>query len=94
MRSDPRQTAMLLQVGAQLALDGRQGEIPRSALATLAMRVQLVWGRIDNVLPVFQGENLPASFAMHVLPDTGHMLPHEAPQFVVERILAFASSGS
>ena len=94
MRADARQTAMLLQIGAQLALNGRQGEIPRSALATLAMRVQLVWGRIDNVLPVFQGENLPASFAMHVLPDTGHMLPHEAPQFVVERILAFASSGS
>jgi len=92
MRADPRQSAMLRQIGAQLAQDGRQGEIPRSALATLAMPVQLVWGRLDNVLPVFHSENLLASFAVNVLPGIGHMLPDEAPETVAGLVARLTSA--
>ena len=74
------QTARLGEIAAGLARDGRQGELPRDALAALAMPVAVAWGELDNVLPVGQTRSLPGRFALHVFADLGHMLPEEAPE--------------
>ncbi|MDP3895994.1 MAG: alpha/beta fold hydrolase, partial [Mesorhizobium sp.] len=49
--------SMMGIVGA-IAKDGRQGEIPRDTLASLAMPVSIMWGTSDPVLPFSQSDNL------------------------------------
>ena len=72
------QPAILEKIVGMIARGGRQGEIPREALAGLAMPVTVVWGTADPVLPYAQSENLPPSFDFISLPGVGHMLPTEA----------------
>ncbi|MCV0397408.1 MAG: alpha/beta fold hydrolase [Rhizobiaceae bacterium] len=72
------QKAMLQGIHGMIARDGRQGEIPRETLATLAMPVTVVWGTADPVLPYSHSRNLPASFRFISLDDVGHMLLMEA----------------
>lgn len=72
------QPATLEKIVGMIARDGRQGEIPREALAGLAMPVTVVWGTSDPVLPYSQSENLPQSFNFVSVPGAGHMLPTEA----------------
>jgi pimeloyl-ACP methyl ester carboxylesterase len=72
------QREKLMEIAATITKDGRQGEIPRDTLATLAMPVTVVWGTQDTVLPFSQTMGLPASFQLEVLPGKGHMLMEEA----------------
>lgn len=80
------QKAMLEAICGMIARDGRQGEIPRETLATLAMPVTVVWGTADPVLPYTHSRNLPASFRLISLPGAGHMLPTEARKVVAAAI--------
>lgn len=68
----------LVEIAATITRDGKQGEIPRDMLATLAMPVTVVWGTEDTVLPFGQTEDLPSAFQLEVLPGKGHMLMEEA----------------
>lgn len=86
MQSVPGQREKLAQIAGKIAKDGRQGEIPRDSLATLAMPVTVVWGTADPVLPFSQSENLPEGFQLVVLPGVGHMLPEEARKSVIHAI--------
>lgn len=79
-RSVDGQSARLREIAAGLARDGRQGQLPADAVAALAMPVAVVWGELDNVLPVRHMRALPGHFARHVFGDLGHMLPEEAPE--------------
>jgi pimeloyl-ACP methyl ester carboxylesterase len=85
-RSLPGQEAKLVEIVGKIAKDGKQGEIPRDSLATLAMPVTIVWGTDDPVLPFSQSENLPEGFQLVVLPGIGHMLPEEARKSVIHAI--------
>ena len=78
-RAAPGRRETLAEIAKGLVKDGRQGQLPREKLAALAMPVTVVWGGLDNVLPVRQTHGLPPSFAVHLFPDLGHMLPEEAP---------------
>lgn len=80
------QPAMLAKISTMIARDGRQGEIPRETLATLAMPVTVVWGTADPVLPFAQSANLPASFQFIQIPAAGHMLLVEARKAVTAAI--------
>lgn len=71
-----------------IARDGRQGEIPRDALATLAMPVTVVWGTADPVLPYNHSRDLPPGFELVTIPGAGHMLPVEARKAVTAAIRA------
>lgn len=84
LRAVPGQIETLCRIVAGMTRDGRQGAIPREMLESLAMPVSVVWGQIDNVLPVGQAHGLPARFAVHVVPDRGHMLVQEVPGLVRE----------
>lgn len=82
-RAKPGRTGKLVEIARGLARDGRQGQLPREALEALAMPVSVVWGGLDNVLPVRQAQGLPPRFGVHIFPDLGHMLPEEAPADVL-----------
>lgn len=86
MQSVPGQRDRLVEIAGKIARDGRQGEIPRDSLATLAMPVTVVWGTADPVLPFSQSENLPEGFQLTVLPGAGHMLIEEARRNVIYAI--------
>lgn len=68
----------LVEIAATITRDGRQGEIPRDMLASLAMPVTVIWGTEDTVLPFSQANDLPTAFQLEVLPGKGHMLMEEA----------------
>ena len=92
-RAEAGATETLVEMVGHITRGGRQGEIPRERLAGLAMPVSVLWGELDNVLPVRQTRDLPGRFALHLLPDRGHMLIAEAPETVaavVERNLTHA----
>lgn len=74
--------------------DGVQGEIPREALAKLAMPVNLVWGTADPVLPFSQTENLPENIRLTTIDGAGHMLTVEAKSAVLAAIRASLIAGS
>lgn len=78
-RAGPGHREKLVEMARGLARDGRQGQLPRERLETLAMPVTVLWGELDNVLPARQARGLPPSFAVELFPDLGHMLPAEAP---------------
>ncbi len=86
MRNNPRQREMLQKMAGGLHRDGRQGVIPRERLEALTMPVKVLWGTQDRVLPTRQAHRLPAMFATHIFEDTGHMLPAEIPDAVVQLI--------
>lgn len=72
------QKEKLREICGMIARDGRQGEIPREALAKIAVPVTVMWGTDDPVLPYGQSAGLPPSFRLVSVPGVGHMLPVEA----------------
>ena len=86
MRSLPGQAAKLAEIAGKIAKDGKQGEIPRSALAGIALPVTVVWGDADPVLPYAHSTGLPEQFRLVTLPGVGHMLPEEARKAVIQAI--------
>jgi pimeloyl-ACP methyl ester carboxylesterase len=86
MRALPGQTEKLAEIAASIARNDRQGVIARDKLAALPMPVSVAWGTLDPVLPVGQTAGLPPQFALHLVPDAGHMLPEEVPDLVTALI--------
>lgn len=78
-RAGEGRSELLMKMSTGLARDGKQGQLPRERLEQLTMPVSVVWGELDNVLPVRQTRGLPSQFGVHLFPDLGHMLPQEAP---------------
>lgn len=76
----------LIEMAEGLARDGMQGQIPTESVEALEMPVCVVWGELDNVLPIRQARNLPVTFDGHVFSNLGHMLPDEAPEEITEII--------
>ncbi len=70
--------AALAAIAGDAFPDGRQSRDLKSCLGDLRMPAQVIWGRQDRILPVAQGDGLPANVPMHVLDDAGHMAHMEA----------------
>ncbi len=86
VRRLPGQRDKLMEIAALIMHDGRQGEIPREALARLKMPVTVVWGTEDPMLPFSQSHGLPPAFHLQALPGVGHQLLVEAEKTVVQQI--------
>ncbi len=82
MRALPGQTESLVEIAAAITRGGRQGEIPREAMAGLRMPVRLLWGDADPVLPFEQSSGLPDRFDVVRAEGAGHMLVEERPDMV------------
>lgn len=68
---------------------GRQTAILRDRLGEVSVPVQIIWGAADRILPVHQAEGLPASVAVHVVAEAGHMPHMEKAADVNRQLLAF-----
>lgn len=85
-RETPGYGTKLSEMAEGLARDGKQGMLPAEKLAALTMPVSVIWGGLDNVLPVRHTQHLPAHYALKLYPDLGHMLPDEAPDEMLKII--------
>ncbi len=45
----------------------------RNGLQKLSISVELIWGKEVQVLPSSHAQDLPGSFVIHIIPNTGHM---------------------
>jgi pyruvate dehydrogenase E2 component (dihydrolipoamide acetyltransferase) len=77
--------AALSTIAAAWFAGGQQRET--FDLATLAMPVQLVWGREDRIIPAAHAEALSGKLPVHVLDNAGH-LPHMEKTVEVNRLIA------
>lgn len=82
-RDDAALVAELTAIAELISRDGRQGEIPRDLLGTIACPVRVLWGMEDPVLPATQSRDLPARFRLRLVEGAGHMLIDEAREEVL-----------
>ena len=68
--------------------DGRQVFLPVAEAAASGMKMQVIWGREDRIIPVTQADGL-APAQRHVLEAVGH-LPHMEKAGEVNRLIARA----
>ncbi|MBV8401756.1 MAG: acetoin dehydrogenase dihydrolipoyllysine-residue acetyltransferase subunit, partial [Acetobacteraceae bacterium] len=52
---------------------GRQASVLTDEIAALRGRVQVIWGRQDQIIPASQSERLPNQVKVSVLDDAGHL---------------------
>ncbi len=70
--------------------EGGQHELLRGRLAELGgLKLQVIWGAEDRIIPAFHAGGLPAAVRVHVLPGVGHMPHLERPTDVSRLLLAF-----
>ncbi len=56
---------------------GRQALQFEPRLGELTLPVQVIWGRQDRIIPSSHAEGLPATIAVHIFDDAGHMVHME-----------------
>ena len=66
---------------------GRQSLDLAAEIATLAVPVQLIWGREDRIIPVAHAEALAGRLPVHILDQSGH-LPHMEKAPEVNRLIS------
>ncbi|MEM7171023.1 MAG: acetoin dehydrogenase dihydrolipoyllysine-residue acetyltransferase subunit [Pseudomonadota bacterium] len=85
-------TAALDRLSKDLFPDGRQLTFSDVDLAGLTVPMTVIWGEADRILPITQAAHLPASAAVHRLPDVGH-LPHMEATAEVNRLILSSLEG-
>jgi pyruvate dehydrogenase E2 component (dihydrolipoamide acetyltransferase) len=81
--------AALSRIAADVFAGGRQALQLGGRLTELAVPVQVIWGRQDQILPASHAEGLPAKVQVAVLGDAGHMVHMEKAAEVNDRLRAF-----
>ena len=79
-------SAALARIAEAWFADGRQLFDLADRIATLAMPVQLIWGREDRIIPVGHAETLASRFPVHIVDQAGH-LPHMEKAAEVNRLV-------
>jgi pyruvate dehydrogenase E2 component (dihydrolipoamide acetyltransferase) len=65
---------------------GRQTLNLVAGVTGLAMPVQLIWGRDDQIIPVMHAEALASRLPVHILEEAGH-LPHMEKSGTVNQLI-------
>ena len=79
-------SAALARIAEAWFAGGRQLFDLTGRIATLAMPVQLIWGREDRIIPVAHAEALASRFPVHIIEQAGH-LPHMEKAGEVNRLV-------
>jgi pyruvate dehydrogenase E2 component (dihydrolipoamide acetyltransferase) len=87
LRADSSLRAYQTDLAENLFPDGVQPFDLRPALSRVKCPVTLIWGRQDHILPWRQAISVTGDFALHLLPDAGHVPQIECPDRVA-RILS------
>jgi pimeloyl-ACP methyl ester carboxylesterase len=70
----------------------REGDLPPAALKRIVTPCLLIWGEHDRVVPLHIGKRLNKDLKnsrLVVLKDTGHLVPEERPEDVLQHIKRF-----
>jgi pyruvate dehydrogenase E2 component (dihydrolipoamide acetyltransferase) len=81
--------AALNRIAGDSFAGGRQALELTSRLGELAVPVQVIWGKDDQILPVRHAEGLPAGVPVTVLDHAGHMVHMEKAAEVNDKLRAF-----
>ncbi|HXP03240.1 MAG TPA: acetoin dehydrogenase dihydrolipoyllysine-residue acetyltransferase subunit [Stellaceae bacterium] len=79
--------AALSAIAVEWFPNGAQRAGWADAVATLAMPVQIIWGRDDRIIPVSHGQALAGRMPVHIFESAGH-LPHMEKAAEVNRLIA------
>jgi pyruvate dehydrogenase E2 component (dihydrolipoamide acetyltransferase) len=79
-------SAALARIAEAWFAGGRQLLDLTDRIATLAIPVQLIWGREDRIIPVGHAEAVASRFPVHVIEQAGH-LPHMEKAAEVNRLV-------
>jgi pyruvate dehydrogenase E2 component (dihydrolipoamide acetyltransferase) len=71
-RLDGVEQALTTIIGAVFP-NGRQALQLRDRIGEVAVPVQVIWGKADQIVPAAHGKGLPAAIPVHVLDHAGHM---------------------
>ena len=83
---NPEFRKVLIRLASLLQKQDKQSWKVRDELQNLLMPVKLIWGKEDQILPSSHAQDLPGSFAIHIFPNTGHMVHIEQSQ-VINRLI-------
>lgn len=87
MRQATGQTDALQSLSNRFLVGDNQGVLPLETLAATGIPTDLVWGDLDQIVPVTDGMLAPASFNKIIIAGAGHMLPEEATAQIARIIL-------
>ena len=79
-------SAALARIAEAWFAGGRQSLDLTARIATLAVPVQVIWGREDRVIPVAHADTLASRFPVHIIEQAGH-LPHMEKAGEVNRLV-------
>ncbi|QGZ61582.1 acetoin dehydrogenase dihydrolipoyllysine-residue acetyltransferase subunit [Paraburkholderia acidisoli] len=86
--------AALGKIAGQVLEGGAQRRVFRDRLATLAPRVLVIWGEVDQIIPSRHGQGLAPGVQVEVIAGKGHMVQMEAAQDVNRLLKAFFGAGA
>ena len=84
---NPEFRKVLIRLASLLQKQDKQSWKVREELQNLSIPVKLIWGKEDQILPSSHAKDLPGSFAVHIFPNTGHMV-HIEQSKVVNRLIS------
>ncbi|QPC47335.1 alpha/beta fold hydrolase [Mangrovibacillus cuniculi] len=73
----------------------REGDLPSTTLQSIQTPILLLWGEQDKVVPLSVGERLVKDLPnanLHVLKNTGHLIPEERPEETFTYVHSYLSS--
>ena len=79
---NPKFRKILGRLTSLLQKQNKQNWKVRDELQNLSMPVKLIWGKEDQIIPSYHAQDLPGSFAVHIFPNTGHMVHIEQSQVI------------
>ena len=83
---NPKFRKILGRLATILQKQDKQSWQIRDELQNLSIPVKLIWGKEDQILPSSHAQGLPGSFAVHIFPNTGHMV-HIEQSKVINRLI-------
>jgi len=83
---NPEFRKILSRLASILQKQDEQNWQVRDELQKLSIPVKLIWGKEDQVLPSSHALDLPGSFAIHIFPNTGHMV-HIEQSHLINRLI-------
>jgi len=87
LRAMPGAVESLISIAEDLFAGGVQGKLPIDDLIKLNLPMSVVWGQLDNIVPVSQATQLQGRLDLHLLDGVGHSPVEEAPDLVRNTIL-------
>lgn len=87
LRAQPGAVDSLIAIGEQVFEGGRQGVLTIDDLLQLKLPMSVIWGQLDNIVPVTQASQLRDRVDLHLLENVGHSPVEEAPELVRDILL-------